>query len=83
MPDLLKTAALGASIIFGGAIGANAADVTFETLDTDQSGALSLAEIQAAMPGVDADALIVFDEDASGDLSREEFTAWRAAAMAE
>ncbi len=52
----------------------------FTTLDADKSGALSLAEVQAAAPDASADDFASYDADKSGDLSAAEYAAWQAAA---
>lgn len=50
----------------------------FATLDTDGSGGLSLAEVQAAAPEVTEEEFAGYDVDESGELSEVEFDAWKA-----
>ncbi|MCT8999054.1 hypothetical protein [Chelativorans intermedius] len=52
---------------------AQAAD--FATVDADQSGTVSMEELQAAMPDVTEEAFTAADTDGSGDLSEDEFNA--------
>jgi Ca2+-binding EF-hand superfamily protein len=52
---------------------------SFEKLDADQSGTLTLAEVQAAKPDVTAEKFAKYDTDADGALSKAEFDAWKAA----
>ncbi len=60
------------------ATGALAEKANFESLDADGSGGLSLTEVQAAAPAVTADEFSAYDEDASGELSVDEFSTWMA-----
>lgn len=55
---------------------ANAQQVDFASLDTDGSGGLSLAEVQAVAPGATAEDFARYDTDGSGELSESEFNAW-------
>lgn len=52
---------------------AQAAD--FAAVDADQSGTVSMEELQAAMPDVTEEAFTAADTDGSGDLSEDEFNA--------
>lgn len=45
----------------------------FATADADQSGAVTLEELQAVMPDATQESFTAADADASGDLSEEEF----------
>ena len=47
----------------------------FAVVDTDGDGALTLAEVKAALPDVDDAVLAAADADGSGTLSPEEYTA--------
>lgn len=47
----------------------------FATVDADQSGTVTLEEVQAIMPDVTEEQLQAADADQSGDLSEEEFQA--------
>lgn len=49
--------------------------VTFESVDADQSGTISLAELQAVVPNVNEETFRAIDTDGSGELSPEEFAA--------
>lgn len=51
----------------------------FDQLDTDGSGGISFAEIQAAHPAVTAEVFAAADGDGSGDLSKDEFGALESA----
>ena len=51
----------------------------FENLDADGSGGLSYGEIRTAAPNVTVEEFLSADNDGSGELSREEFDAWKAA----
>ena len=48
----------------------------FSALDTDGSGGVSLAELQAAGANVTEETFALYDTDASGELSAEEYSAW-------
>ncbi len=50
--------------------------------DTDASGTLSLAEVQAAKPKVTAEKFAKYDTDGNGELSQAEYDAWKAASAA-
>lgn len=50
--------------------------------DTDASGTLSLAEVQAAKPEVTAETFAKYDTDGNGELSQAEYDAWKAASAA-
>lgn len=52
---------------------------TFADLDADQSGGLSLEEVQAISPNVTQDQFTAYDQDQSGELSESEFDVWKAA----
>ena len=45
----------------------------FEALDQDNSGGLSLSELQAAGVNISADAFARYDVDGSGELSPDEY----------
>lgn len=45
----------------------------FATVDADQSGTVTLEELQVAMPDVTQEQFTAADADGSGDLSQEEF----------
>ncbi|MDZ5696899.1 hypothetical protein [Chelativorans sp. M5D2P16] len=47
----------------------------FESIDMDQSGGISLQEIQVVAPDVTEETFNAVDTDGSGDLSPEEFAA--------
>ena len=51
-------------------------DSAFSTLDADGSGGISLAELQAAGANVTEETFALYDTDASGELSAEEYAAW-------
>lgn len=51
----------------------------FDNLDADGSGGLSFGEVRAAAPNVTVEEFVSADNDGSGELSREEFDAWKAA----
>ncbi len=70
----ILTAAAALSIIAGAAYAAD-----FDALDTDGSGGLSIAEVQAAAPNVSTEEFAAYDADGSGELSRGEFDQWKAA----
>lgn len=55
---------------------ATAQESDFSAIDSDASGSLSLAEVQAVAPNVTAEEFATYDADGSGDLSEDEFTAW-------
>ncbi len=52
---------------------------TFADLDTDASGAVTLAEIQVAKPEMTAEKFAKYDTDANGEISEAEYDAWKAA----
>ena len=52
---------------------------TFADLDTDASGALTLAEVQAAKPDFTAEKFAKYDTDANSEISQAEHEAWKAA----
>ncbi|MEC5293612.1 hypothetical protein VSX64_24025 [Aurantimonas sp. C2-6-R+9] len=68
MKNILATLA-----ILGFAAPAFAQAADFATVDADQSGTVTLEEVQAAMPDVTEDAFTAADADESGDLSEDEF----------
>jgi hypothetical protein len=74
----LIAAAAALSFAAGGAIAGEGKD--FASLDADKSGALSLAEVQAASPDATAEEFAAYDAGKSGHLSTEEFAALEAAA---
>ncbi|RDE10307.1 EF-hand domain-containing protein [Pelagibacterium lacus] len=55
--------------------GALAQDLDFATLDADGSGALTLEELQVAIPDLTAESFAMLDTDANGEISEEEFAA--------
>ena len=77
MKKLIAIAALAATFAAPGALAGE--DMTLASLDTDASGSLSLAEVQAAKPEVTAEKFAKYDTDASGALNQAEFDAWKAA----
>ena len=52
---------------------------SFADLDTDASGALTLAEVQAAKPDFTAEKFAKYDTDANSEISQAEYDAWKAA----
>jgi len=52
---------------------AQASTPDFATLDTDQSGGISLSEAQVAFPNLTAEPYAAADTDANGELSPQEF----------
>lgn len=73
----LFTAAAAAALTAGAAFAQEAdAEITFEALDTDMNGVLSLEEVQAAAPDVTAEAFAEYDEDGDEALNEDEFDAW-------
>ncbi|SDT92358.1 EF-hand domain-containing protein [Stappia sp. ES.058] len=68
-----KTLATIAALTFTGAAVAQGAG--FAELDADQNGALTYAEVTAAMPNMTMEAFAAADTDGNGTLSEEEFTA--------
>lgn len=70
---------LAASAFALAATAAGAQQVDFASLDTDGSGGLSLAEVQAAFPSATAEDFAQFDFDGSGELSESEWNAWLSA----
>jgi len=61
--------------VAGFAAPALAQTVDFATVDVDQSGTVTLEEVQAAMPDVTEEQFAAADADQSGNLSEEEFQA--------
>lgn len=49
--------------------------VDFDSIDIDQSGTISLPELQAVLPNLTEDTFNTIDTDGSGDLSQQEFAA--------
>ena len=47
----------------------------YSALDTNGDGAVSLAEVKAALPDLTDEAIIAADADQDGNLSSEEYTA--------
>jgi len=72
------------SLVFFGLSGAALAQgaTDFASVDTDASGALTLAEAQVAWPDLTEEAFTAADADGSGDLSAEEYGALVAASAA-
>lgn len=59
----------------GFAVPAFAQNPDFASIDVDQSGGLSLPELQAVFPDTTEETLQAVDTDGSGDLSPEEYAA--------
>ena len=74
-----KTVLIATVAAFGLAAPALAQDITFADADTDMSGGLSLAEVQAVAPDVTADGFDAYDADADGELNEDEFETWKMA----
>ncbi|MGJ3232955.1 MAG: hypothetical protein ACFE0P_14290 [Oceanicaulis sp.] len=73
----LFTAAAAAALTAGAAFAQDAdAEITFEALDTDMNGVLSLEEVQTAAPEVTAESFAEYDEDGDEALNEDEFDAW-------
>ncbi|MBO6827719.1 MAG: hypothetical protein JJ879_16075 [Sneathiella sp.] len=70
MKKILTTAAAFTTIAF---VSAHAEGMTFETVDTDKSGAISMQELVTAMPTVTDAQFKGADLDGNGELSKEEF----------
>lgn len=49
---------------------------TFNDLDSDDDGRLTLGELQAAVPAVTQEAFDAYDKDTNGYLSEAELDAW-------
>ncbi|WP_274426321.1 EF-hand domain-containing protein [Chelativorans sp. YIM 93263] len=49
--------------------------VDFESIDIDQSGAITLPELRAVLPDLAEETFSAIDADGSGDLGPEEFSA--------
>lgn len=47
--------------------------IDFTSVDADQSGTLTLEELQAVLPDVTQEQFTAADADGSGDLTQEEF----------
>lgn len=70
----LVIAALAATpLAFTGAYAQTAPD--YSALDTNGDGAVSLAEVKAALPDLSDEAIIAADADQDGNLSTDEYTA--------
>ena len=52
-----------------------ASAVTFEEVDTDANGMITMSEAMVVMPGASAEDIATFDADGDGMLSPEEFAA--------
>ena len=65
-----------ASMLVFAAGAAQAGEADFAMLDADQSGGLSLAEVQATYPDAAAEDFARYDADGSGELSEAEYAAW-------
>jgi hypothetical protein len=74
MKTTLTTAAAAGLLLGGAALAAE-----FSEVDADQSGLLSLEEVQAVAPDVTADEFSSYDGDANGGLDEDEFAIWEAA----
>lgn len=66
---------LTALTFLGATSAAFAQAASFTDLDTDQSGDLTLQEVQVAMPDLTQDQFNAADADGNGTLSQDEFTA--------
>ncbi len=64
------------ALTFAGAAGSAVAQdaAAFADVDTDQSGDLTLEEVQVVMPDLTQEDFDAADADASGTLSEEEYT---------
>jgi hypothetical protein len=67
---------LATTAVLGLAAPALAAAPSFEDVDTDGSGAISLSEVQAVAPEVTEADFETFDHDDDGALSQTEFEVW-------
>lgn len=74
-----KTVLIASVAAFGLAAPVFAQDTTFADADTDMSGGLSLAEVQAIAPDVTSDGFDAYDADADGELNEDEFETWNMA----
>jgi hypothetical protein len=74
-----KTVLIASVAAFGLAAPVFAQDTTFADADTDMSGGLSLAEVQAIAPDVTSDGFDAYDADADGELNEDEFETWQMA----
>lgn len=74
-----KTVLIASVAAFGLAAPVFAQDTTFADADTDMSGGLSLAEVQAIAPDVTSDGFDAYDADADGELNEDEFETWKMA----
>lgn len=74
-----KTVLIASVAAFGLAAPVLAQDTTFADADTDMSGGLSLAEVQAIAPDVTSDGFDAYDADADGELNEDEFETWKMA----
>lgn len=74
MKTTLTTVAVAGLLLGGAAFAAEFSDV-----DADQSGLLSLEEVQAVAPDVTEDEFTSYDGDANGGLDEGEFEIWEAA----
>lgn len=73
----LFTAAAAAALTASAAFAQDAdMEITFDALDADGNGVLSLEEVQAAAPDVTAEAFAEYDEDGDEALNEDEFDAW-------
>lgn len=68
-------AALGVAL----SVSRAAAAAEFEELDVDESGLLSLQEVQAVAPTVSEEEFETYDGDADGGLDEDEFALWEQA----
>ena len=74
-----KTVLIASVAAFGLAAPVFAQDTTFADADTDMSGGLSLAEVQAIAPDVTSEGFNAYDADADGELNEDEFDTWKMA----
>ncbi|MED5548325.1 MAG: hypothetical protein VX529_03120 [Pseudomonadota bacterium] len=74
-----KTVLIASVAALGLAAPVFAQDTTFADADTDMSGGLSLAEVQAIAPDVTSEGFDAYDADADGELNEDEFDTWKMA----
>ncbi len=71
-----KTLLIAAATLMGAAAPAFASNISFEDVDADSNGEVSLTEIQAVAPDVTESRFDTFDHDDDGALSETEFEVW-------
>lgn len=75
---LSKAIMIGAlSAAFSTSLYANDASAPFDLLDVDSSSGLTLTELQAVAPTLTEETFANYDADQSGELTQDEFAAWR------